>query len=159
MRNIKMIAASVFFLVSSAVPAVFAQVRNVSEYNLQSGVGLKGFDPVAVFPEGGGAAQVGQTGFRIEYLGVTYFFATAANLDLFTKNPARYEPTYGGFCAYAMASGSRVDIQPTLFTIHGNRAHYFVSSRAKANFDLDVPDYEMRADGFWKRFSGEDPRL
>ncbi len=133
--------------------------RNVAHYNLQSGVGLKGFDPVAVFPEGGGQSVIGQTQFRIDHLGVTYFFSSVENLNLFKGQPEKYEPTYGGFCAYAMASGSKIDIQPQLFTIHGNRAHYFVSQRAKQNFDVDVLDYETRADGFWKQISGEEPRL
>lgn len=147
----------VFGLVS--VPSSAEVIRNAAEYNLQNGVGLKGFDPVAVFPEGGGQAKAGQPQFRLDYMGVTYLFMSAANLDLFVQNPDRYEPTYGGWCAYAMASGSQVDIQPHLFTINGNRAHYFVSSRAKANFDRDVMGHETRADGFWKQISGESPRL
>jgi hypothetical protein len=58
-----------------------------------------------------------------------------------------------------MASGSQVDIQPGIYTIHGNRLHFFVSRRAKANFDADVMGHEVRADGFWKQISGEEPRL
>ncbi len=132
--------------------------RNVREYNLQNGLGLKGYDPVAVFPEGGGKAMKGETAFRVDHEGVSYFFATAANMKMFQADPAKYEPTYGGWCAYAMASGSKVDIQPTLFTIHGRRAHYFVAARAKQNFDRDVAGHESRADTFWKQLSGEDPR-
>lgn len=134
-------------------------VRNFAEYNLSAGVGLKGFDPVAVFPEGGGTPLMGRAEFRVDYQGVTYFFAQELHRDIFNLNPGKYEPTYGGWCAYAMASGSKIDIQPHLFTIHGNRAHYFVSARAKTNFDRDIAGYESRADGFWKQISGEDPRL
>ncbi len=137
--------------------------RNTAEYNLQSGVGLKGFDPVAVFPEGGGLAQAGQPQFRADYMGVTYFFASAQNRDAFLLNPGKYEPTYGGWCAYAMGKEagkpSKVDIQPQLFTIHGNRAHYFVAKRAKAEFDDDVATFEANADANWKTVSGEDPRF
>ncbi len=132
--------------------------RNASKYNLEAGTGLKGFDPVAVFPEGGGKALEGKNEYRLDYMGVSYFFASAANLDLFVANPDKYEPTYGGWCAYAMASGSQVDIQPEIFTINGNRAHYFVSTRAKRSFDRDVLDYETRADRNWKTISGESPR-
>ncbi|MGE4131577.1 MAG: YHS domain-containing (seleno)protein [Bdellovibrionales bacterium] len=134
-------------------------VRNVAVYNLENGVGLKGYDPVAVFPEGGSAAQPGKEEFQLDYLGVIYKFASSEHMEMFMQNPAKYEPTYGGWCAYAMASGEYIDIQPTLFTIHGNRAHYFVAARAKRNFDSDVAGFEARADGHWKRISGEDPRL
>lgn len=136
-----------------------AQVgRNVAEYNLQSGLGLKGYDPVSYFPEGGGYPLAGQITFRLEYMGVTYQFASAANLDLFVENPEKYEPTYGGWCAYAMASGSKVDIQPAIYTISDNRLHFFVSKRAKQNFDTDIAGFENRADAFWKQISGEEPR-
>ena len=133
--------------------------RNISEYNLDSGIGLKGFDPVSVFPEGGSLAMEGKSENRVIHEGVTYYFATAANMILFTQKPEKYEPTYGSWCAYAMASGSTVDIKPDLFTINGNRAHYFVSNRAKKNFDKDLEKYELRADTAWKNISGESPRL
>ena len=134
-------------------------MRDVSQYNLQQGVGLGGYDPVAIFPEGGGRALVGTAEFKLENHGVIYMFSSSQNMETFKAAPAKYEPTYGGWCAYAMASGSKVPIQPTLFTIHGNRAHYFVASRAKANFDADISGYEVKADANWKQISGEDPRF
>lgn len=149
-------------ILSALFTAVTAQAqtgRNVPEYNLQNGVGLKGYDPVSYFPEGGAAAQKGRSDLRLDYMGVTYFFATAANLDLFVENPEKYEPTYGGWCAFAMASGTKVDIQPQFYSINGNRLHFFVSRRAKQNFDSDVRGFETRADGFWKKISGEGARL
>jgi YHS domain-containing protein len=155
------LAAATVFSVTNPVSAQVIEepVRKSSEYNLDEGVGLKGFDPVAVFPEGGGAPKKGVEEFRLEYMGVIYFFASAQNLDLFVTNPDKYEPTYGGWCAFAMASGSYVDIQPHLFTINGNRAHYFVAQRAKANFDRNLSTLEPRADDNWFKFTGESPRL
>ena len=132
--------------------------RNVSKYNLQGDLGLKGYDPVAVFPEGGSKAVKGVVAHSLLHEGVSYQFSSQKNLNLFRSRPERYEPTYGGWCAYAMASGSTVDIDPTLFTIHGNRAHFFISSRAKRNFDSDIAAHEKRADGHWERISGEKPR-
>lgn len=133
--------------------------RNVSVYNLSSGgLGLEGHDPVAVFPEGGGAAKKGDTSLSLVHEGVVYNFSSEANMKLFLTDPNKYEPTYGGWCAYAMASGSRVDIKPSIFTINGRRAHYFVSNRAKSNFDKDMNSYELRADAAWKKISGESPR-
>lgn len=143
-----------------SVTSVYAQSgRNVSEYNLVNGVGLKGYDPVSFFPEGGGAPLVGSDALEYEHLGVVYKFANADHRELFISNPDKYEPTYGGYCAYAMASGSKVDIQPQFFTINGNRLHFFVSSRAKRNFDRDVEDFERRADANWMTISGESPRF
>lgn len=151
MKLIALFSLLLFSLGSSA------QVnRNVSKYNLQGDLGLKGYDPVAVFPEGGGRPVKGSIAHVHD--GVSYLFVSQKNLNLFRANPEKYEPTYGGWCAYAMASGASVDVDPILFTIHGNRAHYFISSRAKRNFDGDVADYEKRADTQWERLSGEKPR-
>lgn len=133
--------------------------RNITEYNLTNGVGLKGYDPVSYFPEGGGKPLLGKMEYKINHLGVTYFFANVQDLELFVGNPDKYEPTYGGYCAYAMASGSKVDIQPALFTIHGNRLHLFVAKRAKQFFDADIAGFEINADNFWLKISGESPRL
>ena len=148
-----------FGMLASFTPSAFAQDRSVVEYNLPNGIGLKGFDPVAVFPEGGDQPAQGDAQFTLDYMGVKYFFASEMHRQMFMQNPAKYEPSYGGWCAYAMASNSKVDIQPQVYTIHGNRAHYFVGVRAKGNFDADVAGHEMRADEFWKQISGEEPRL
>lgn len=140
----------------------FAQEgRNVSQYNLANGIGLQGFDPVAVFPEGGSAVKKGLNEFSVIHAGVTYLFASQNNLDLFNVNPEKYEPTYGGWCAYAMGrgKGSKVPVKVSLYTINGNRAHYFVARSAKASFDRDIKGFEENADKNWKRFSGESPRL
>lgn len=137
-----------------------AQVqRDVSNYNLQNNVGLKGYDPVSYFSEGGSLALTGLENLSFDYFGVTYKFANEKNLALFKLDPKKFEPSYGGWCAYAMASGAKVDINPLLYTIHGRRLHFFVSKRAKQNFDSDVEGHEVKADTFWKQISGENPRL
>ena len=160
-EKMKLFILTLFSLITLGSLNVNAQdfARNVAEYNLTNGVALKGYDPVSYFPEGGGNPLKGITQLKLNYLGVTYFFANSQNLDLFVENPDKYEPTYGGFCAFAMASGTRVDIQPSFFTIHGNRLHFFVSKRAKQNFDSDIAGFETKADSFWKQISGEEPRL
>jgi YHS domain-containing protein len=142
-----------------AAAAADAQVlRNASQYNLEAGTALKGYDPVSYFPEGGAQPRQGDASLAASYRGVNYAFASPAHREIFFQSPERYEPTYGGWCAFAMASGMKVEIDPILFTRHGNRLHFFVSPRAKALFDADVARYESRADEHWRRISGEEPR-
>jgi YHS domain-containing protein len=133
--------------------------RNIKEYNVENnGLSLKGYDPVAYFTEGGGQAVAGKEELSFEYKQVTYLFSSQKNLDLFKSNPNKYEPTYGNWCAFAMASNQKVDVVPTLFTISGNRLHLFISAGAKLQFDGNIPAFERRADANWKRISGESPR-
>lgn len=158
--NRKHWSIALFALLFSAMS--FAQVgRNVSEYNLESGLGLKGYDPVSYFAEGGSQPQKGSSSISLEHKGVVYNFASVENREIFKVMPERYEPTYGGYCAWAMSvrRGSKVDIDPLLYTINGNRAHFFIAPSAKANFDRGITRFEPRADRNWKRISGEEPRL
>lgn len=133
--------------------------RNSALYNLDQGIGLKGYDPVSYFAEGGMSPLKGSASFELEFKGVIYHFANQENLETFQTMPERYEPTFGGWCAWAMANGSRVDINPTIFTVNGNRLHFFISKRAKRNFDRDIAKYERKADDNWRAISGEEPRL
>lgn len=133
--------------------------RNVSEYNLSNTLIIKGYDPVSYFPEGGGAPALGAEAIALDYYGVHYRFASEKNLNLFRSNPLKYEPTYGGWCAWAIAYGSKVDIQPQFYILKGNRLHLFVSRRARDNFAQDVARYEREADQNWRAMSGEAPRL
>ena len=56
-----------------------------------------------------------------------------------------------------MAKGSRVDIDPLIYTIsEEGRLHFFVSRRVKRQFDRDVVGNEVDADAVWKGFSGEE---
>ncbi len=139
-----------------AAPTLEQPDRNEALYNLQDKVGLKGYDPVSYFEAG--KAQAGQAAIQAEYGGVIYYFASEANRALFLEDPTRFEPTYGGWCAWAMSNKSYADIDPNLFTLHGDRAHFFISRGAKARFDQDLAAREKRADNFWMNESGESPR-
>lgn len=148
-------------LVSLLITTAWATdaTRNASAYNLNDGVGLKSFDPVSFFPEGGDRGVRGDSQLAQSHLGVTYLFENEENRELFFTDTQKFEPTYGGWCAWAMTYGGYVDVNPSFFTINGNRIHFFVNSRAKRNFDRDIEGNEARADNNWKNLSGEDPRI
>ncbi|MEE3077794.1 MAG: YHS domain-containing (seleno)protein [Bdellovibrionota bacterium] len=157
---------SILFLLFMSLNVSADYNRNVSEYNLNSlGQGLidrvtnTAFDPVAAFPEGGATAMQGDNAVSYTHEGVEYLFSSEGNRDRFLVNPKKYEPTYGGYCAFAMASGQKVEIQAKHFLIRGNRIHYFVNSRAKRNFERNFDALEQRADENWELISGELPRL
>ncbi|MFG0274550.1 MAG: YHS domain-containing (seleno)protein [Phycisphaerales bacterium] len=138
-------------------------VRSTDEYNLpRSGVALKGYDPVAYFPEGGGAPRKGDKSISLVHRGVTYRFATEANRERFRADPATYEPAYGGWCAWAMADGDRADIDPKSFLIQDGRLlvfydGFFGDTRAKW-LRADRADLAKKADAAWMAQSGESAR-
>ncbi len=132
--------------------------RNEAEYNNQYAVVLNGYDPVSYFPEGGSAPLKGETEYAYTFGTRMYYFASAENKKMFIADPLKYEPSYGSWCAYAMSQGSKIEINPTIFTVSGKRLHFFISKSAKKTFDKDIAGHEKDADQTWKDFSGEQPR-
>ena len=97
------------------------------QYNLTKGIAIQGYDPVAYFMQK--KAIKGTVANSLTYKDVTYRFASPANLDLFRKNPEKYEPQYGGWCAYAMGeSGEKVEIDPETYKIKDGKLYLFYHS-------------------------------
>ena len=159
-----------------ATPTKEQPDRNIQHYLLESNnVGLKAMDPVSYYREGGGAPLAGSSSISVNYGGVTYLFASTTNRDLFLSNPNKYEPTYGGWCAWAMANRAYADIDPKLYSfsklVDGNavltdendpdasRIHFFINRRAKASFDRRISTHEVNADDFWFVETQEAPRF
>ena len=129
----------------------------IQHYNLGTDkVALKGYDPVGYFTQN--AAVKGKKEFSSQYRGVTYFFASDANKKLFTATPEKYLPTYGGWCATAMAKGEKVEIDPTNFKVTNGRLFLFFKAfyaNAIKDWNKDEPGQTAKADANWKKIAGE----
>ena len=124
------IALGIFALtLGSSASAMWTPQRigaPIKHLNLsKKGLALDGFDPVAYFPEAGSKAKKGKTDLAIDFRGVTYRFATAKNQELFRMDPERFEPRYGGWCAWAMTKNEKVEIDPESFVIENGYLHVF----------------------------------
>ncbi len=133
------------------------RLKDVVEYNLEGNLGLKGYDPVSYFPEGGGEPLEGSSEYSVDFGGVTYNFANEANMTLFInavatdKNNVKYEPTYGGWCAYVMGlNGGKVDVDPETYDFTGDRLHLFAKG-ALEPWLADKESLEKSADRRWSR--------
>ena len=87
-----------------------------------------------------------------------YHFASEENRALFAANPEKYLPTYGGWCATAMAKGKKVEIDPANFKVTNGRLFLFYNglfANARSDWDKDEPAQTSKADANWKRISGE----
>ena len=101
--------------------------KRKSQFNIEKGVAIQGYDPVAYFTQK--KAVKGKSTIATTYEGVIYNFSTQANKELFEKNPANYEPQYGGWCSYAMgASGEKVEVDPETFKIVDGKLNLFYNA-------------------------------
>lgn len=105
------------------VSSVFAQP--VSSNIDRHGIAIAGYDPVAYFEVGGGKPTKGDKAIAAEYSGATYRFVSDEHRDLFMDAPERFAPAYGGWCAFAMADGKKVEVNPKRFEVHDGRLFLF----------------------------------
>ncbi len=92
------IALLTFAAVASNLLA--GQVVNVDE----NGVALQGYDPVAYFTDG--RPTKGTQQLAASYNGATYYFVSAEHKAHFEREPGKYAPSFGGFCAFAVSRGT-----------------------------------------------------
>ncbi|MEM7647174.1 MAG: hypothetical protein AAF203_09710 [Pseudomonadota bacterium] len=141
-----------------ATPTLEQPDRNIEYYNLDNGVGLHGYDPVAYFEEFGGEALEGNPSISATYGGVTYYFVNRFHRSIFLEDPLRFEPVGGGWNPFALANNAFADIDPTRFYQKGRRMFFFISQGSQVRFIRD-PRLEQWADEFWEKETGEKPRL
>ena len=111
------------------------------------GVILKGYDPVAYFTQK--QAVKGSPQYQISYQGATYYFSSAADLAIFEKNPSKYVPQYGGFCANGMKNRKVGDIDPTVFFVLKGKLYVCASPAAEKEFRTNPDENIKKADQDW----------
>ncbi|MBL7703390.1 MAG: YHS domain-containing protein [Ferruginibacter sp.] len=93
-------------------------------FNLDNGLAIKGYDPVAYFTQS--KAVKGKKELAVSYLGTLYHFSSETNKEIFKAAPFKYEPEYGGWCAYAMGqSGEKVPVDPETFKVLNGKLYLF----------------------------------
>lgn len=125
------------------------------QYNLESsGLAIQGYDPVAYFTMN--KALEGKKNISTSYNGVIYRFASKQNKDEFARNPARYEPQYGGWCAYAMGKkGEKVEVDPETFKIVDGKLYLFYNkffNNTLKSWNQDEVRLKTQADRNWMKF-------
>jgi len=113
----------------------------------RSGIGISGYDPVAYFTDG--KAEKGLPQFSSTADGVTYLFATSDHKATFDSSPSKYEPQFGGFCAYGLSRGSLIEIDPTAFQIVNGRLLLQYSKGVMNKFNKDAVTNLQKADQNW----------
>lgn len=141
------------FVVVAAVSAQ-SPLRS-KEFNLDKGLAVQGYDPVAYFTEG--RAVKGTRDFSATVDGVVYYFANPGDKDTFLKDWKKYEPQYGGWCAYAMgATGGKVEIDPGTFKIIDGKLYLFYNkffNNTLKSWNKDQSNLKQKADANWQKFN------
>lgn len=110
---------------------------------------LLGHDAVAYFTEN--RAVPGDPAVKAEHLGVTWRFASEANKAEFLREPDRYMPQFGGFCAnginYAVPWGAGGG--PDTWRLYRGKLYVFGGRTSRDHFEMDTERNLALAHRYW----------
>lgn len=129
----------------------------------KSGVILDGYDPVSYFRSNKPAK--GQSQFQTKQGEAIYWFSSEENRQTFLKDPQKYEPQFGGWCAYAVAdSKSKVEVDPESFLIQDGRLLLFYNGiwadtrkKWQNTKNIDPQTFLKQADKNWLTVKTKEP--
>jgi YHS domain-containing protein len=119
------------------------------------GIILKGYDVVAYFKQG--KPVKGNSAIESTYQGATYLFASSADKADFDKDPAKYAPRYGAFCAYGVANGVLADPdlgEESAFVVYKGKLYVCGDEGALKEFKSDIDSNIEKADTNWRQLAG-----
>ena len=117
-----------------------------------NGVILKGYDPVAYFSRH--QAVKGDPAIQTRFGGAIYHFISVADKAAFDKNPSRYVPQYGAFCAGYVRKGELRDIDPTVFFIYKRKLYVCSADDAMKEFRSNMDENIRIANENWAKHFG-----
>lgn len=130
-----------------------SQSKRVTEFNLEKKVALQGYDPIGYFKQN--KAVKGKKEIATTYDGVVYYFSSIENKNIFIKTPTKYEPQFGGWCAYAMGeTGEKVEINPETFKIIEGKLYLFYNAyfnNTLKSWNKNETILKSKAEANWKK--------
>jgi YHS domain-containing protein len=144
----------IFLLAFCSAHYLFAQSGEArkNNFNVKRNIAIEGYDPVSYFdrkPTKGGSK------WAFNFKDVIYQFSSESNMAKFKANPERYEPAYGGWCAYAMGeSGEKVKIDPETFKIVEGQLYLFYNfwgNNTLVDWNKNEKSLKAKAEQNWKK--------
>lgn len=108
---------------------------------------LAGYDAVAYFTKG--KPVLGSAEFTALYQGAIYRFSSAEHRDAFKKEPSRYAPQYGGFCAYGLTFGKKFEVNGEAFEIVDGKLYVNKDRQVYNAWKANVPLHIQEANEHW----------
>jgi len=137
---------SLILLALGLVLPAFAQTKTLLNLD-KAGVAIQGYDPVAFFTDH--KPVKGDEKFLVKHGGAIYLFASKDHRDSFKADPAKYEPEFGGYCAYGVSRNKLVEIGVEAFQIVDGRLILQYSKGVRDDFNKDAQGNLAKAQTNW----------
>ena len=149
-KQILTLAAAVLMLTGSAAGQ---SVVTTTVTDPLTGVALDGYDAVSYFIEP--APMQGSPDYVHYWRGVPWYFASAANRDVFARHPEIYAPQYGGYCEMSLARGFLSDGKAQFYVIDKMKLYLFYSAANREAFLISKDEAAVDARTNWARLKQE----
>lgn len=116
-----------------------------------TGVAIDGYDAVSYFTEP--EPLLGSPEYEYYWAGVPWYFASAANRDVFKRAPDIYAPQHGGYCEMSLARGYLSDGKPRIYVVDKARLFLFYSAANREAFLLSPDEALVKAETNWPALS------
>jgi YHS domain-containing protein len=136
-------------VLAAALAFAGAAAAQKPEVFADSGAAIRGYDPVAYFTSS--KSVKGSKEFTAQWRGATWHFASADHRDRFAAAPEKYAPQYGGYCAYGVAQGYTVSIDPAAWSVVDGKLYLNYSASVRRTWEKDIPSYIRKADANWPK--------
>jgi YHS domain-containing protein len=136
---------SLIFVVAALAAGATAAKPEI--HTSRGGVALDGYDAVAYFAQG--MPVRGDARFEHRWKGAVWRFASADHRDHFVRDPERYAPQFGGYCAYAVSRGYTASGDPLVWRIVADRLYVNYSKEAGRLWAQDIPGNIARGRRNW----------
>lgn len=141
MNKIVILAALLFLSLS-------AFASNKSVYMNDKGVAIDGYDTVSYFVNK--KAEQGKKEYSYCWHCALWYFANQQDLDKFKKDPQKYVPQYGGWCAFGIASGYFIKVDPSVWSIFKGKLYLNVTNKIRIRWLNKSEQYIAQANAQWQ---------
>lgn len=145
MKTVKSLILTMLFIASQCL-------ADTNQYTTENGA-IDGYDPVAYFVAG--RAERGSSDITFRWNGAQWRFTSDEHRKLFARDPEKYAPQYGGFCALGMAHGGDVPTDPTAWTIHDGKLYLNMIKEVTITWRYNPDRLIERADSKWAAMNAD----
>ncbi len=116
---------------------------------------VQGYDVVSY--QTGKRPVRGNGNFVAVHEGAAYLFSSSDNQKVFEKNPNKYVPAYGGYCAFGASVGKKFIGDPEVWRLVDGRLYLNLDVGIQSQWLKDVPGRIETADAQWRKIEHKNP--
>ena len=137
------------FAVFALVVSAHALADDPIETGTFNNKAIYGYDTVAYFTQD--KAVKGSEDFMTMWRGAEWYFSSQEHLDIFTADPEKFAPQYGGYCAYAMSDGRLVGVDEEAFTILDGKLYLNYSKSVMKEWRTNTTQFIAEGDDWYPK--------